>query len=47
VGTRVKLVPAKTEGDRAAANRVASVRLGGDADISRSTQRAIPTAAAD
>jgi hypothetical protein len=47
VGTRVKPVPAKTEGDRAAANRVASVRLGGDGDISRLTQCTILTAAAD
>jgi hypothetical protein len=47
VGTRVKPVSAKTEGDRATANRVASVWLSGDADVSRSTQRAIPRAAAD
>jgi hypothetical protein len=43
----VKLVPAMTEGDTAAANWVASVPLGGDAEISRPTQRAIPKAAAN
>jgi hypothetical protein len=37
----VKLLPAMREGDRVA------VPLGGDAEISRSSQRAIPTAAAD
>jgi hypothetical protein len=46
VGTRVKQVPTKTEGDRAATNGVSSVPLDGDADISRST-RHIPRAAAD
>jgi hypothetical protein len=44
--TCVKVVPARTEEGRAAANGVASVPLGEDADISRSIQRAIPTAAA-
>jgi hypothetical protein len=44
--TCVTVVPARTEGDKAAANEVAFVPLGEDADISRSSQRAIPTAAA-
>jgi hypothetical protein len=44
--TCVTVVPARTEGDKAAANGVASVPLGEDADISRPSQRAIPTAAA-
>jgi hypothetical protein len=42
----VTVVPARTEGDKAAANGVASVPLGEDADINRPSQRAIPTAAA-
>jgi hypothetical protein len=44
--TCVTVVPARTEGDKAAANEVAFVPLVEDADISRSSQRAIPTAAA-
>jgi hypothetical protein len=44
--TCVTVVPARAEGDKAAANGVASVPLGEDADISRSSRRAISTAAA-
>jgi N-acetylglucosamine kinase-like BadF-type ATPase len=44
--TCVKVVPARTEEDRAAANGVASVPLGEDADISRSIQRSISAAVA-
>jgi hypothetical protein len=44
--TCVTVIPARTEGDKAAANGVTFVPLGEDADISRPSQRAIPTAAA-
>jgi hypothetical protein len=45
----VNLLPAMTEDDRAAVNGWHSWRWveTGDAEISRPTQRAIPTAAAD
>jgi hypothetical protein len=42
----VTVVPARTEGDKAAANGVASVPLGEDAYFSRPSQRANSTAAA-
>jgi hypothetical protein len=44
--TCVTVVPARKESDKVAANGVASVLLGEDSDISRPSQRAIPTTAA-